>query len=63
MPSDVVAMMSYPPDALPTKSLPYVGVVEVPVPPFPTGSVPVTCVESESKPERVENDRHVLLIA
>src|SRR5580693_4229082 len=42
MPSDEVATRSYPPAALPTSSLPYAGVVEVPVPPFAGARTPVT---------------------
>jgi hypothetical protein len=41
MPSDEVARRSYPPLLLPTKSLPYEGAVDVPVPPRATERKPV----------------------
>ena len=42
IPRDDVAVRSYPPAALPTSTFPYVGAVEVPVPPFNIGKIPVT---------------------
>ncbi len=41
MPKDDVATKSYPPTAFPKRSWPYVGAVEVPVPPLLIESVPV----------------------
>ncbi len=42
MPKDDVATKSYPPTAFPKRSWPYVGAVEVPVPPLVIPSTPVT---------------------
>ena len=46
MPRDEVARRSYPPSALPTSNFPYVGAVEVPVPPF---TIPRTPTISEAR--------------
>ena len=47
IPSEEVARRSYPPNELPTRSLPYEGIVDVPVPPLPIPSRPIT---SEERP-------------
>jgi len=39
MPSDDVAMRLYPPDELPTRTSPYAGAVDTPVPPYAMESV------------------------
>ena len=51
MPSDDVAIRLYPPKALPTNNCPYVGAVEVPVPPLPIGRIPVMSLARLTSPE------------
>ena len=51
IPSDDVATRSYPPAALPSRSWPYAGAVDVPVPPLFTDTVPVRPLEAIVTPE------------
>ena len=48
---------------MPTRILPYVGAVEVPVPPLPIPRKPVTWVARFTRPPRLESERQVLPIA
>ncbi len=50
IPKEDVATKSYPPTALPKSTWPYVGAVEVPVPPFVIPSTPETSVATFTNP-------------